>query len=216
MPQTPTRPEPVSDSAPADPAIRDASRAPHALAILLIVGGCLGLLAAFSLTMDDIALLKSANTSLSCNVNAFVQCGKNIQSWQGRVFGFPNPVLGLMTYPAPIVVGAALLARARFAAWFWWLFDAGLLFAIAFVFWLAFQSIFALQTLCPWCALVYVVTIPMFVAVTVRNLRAGLAGRALRRIGDVLGPWVPLLSILGYVIIFGSAQLHLNILATFF
>ncbi|KHK98271.1 membrane protein [Microbacterium mangrovi] len=186
------------------------------LAIVLIVGGALGLLAAFQLTMDDINLLKHPEIALTCNVNSIVQCGKNINSWQGSVFGFPNPILGLMTYPAPIVVGAALLARARFAAWFWWTFNAGMLFAIAFVFWLAFESIFDIGTLCPWCSLVYFVTIPMFLGVTVRNLRAGIGGRALKRVGDVLAPWIVLLAVLGYLIIFGAAQLHLNVLGTFF
>lgn len=187
-----------------------------ALAVLLIVGGALGLLASFSLTIDDIALLKDSSAALSCNINSAVQCGKNIQSWQGSVFGFSNPLLGLMMFPAPIVVGAALLARARFGAWFWWLFDAGMAFGIVFVYWLAFQSIFDLRTLCPWCVLVYVVVIPMWVAVTVRNLAAGLAGASLQRLGQALRSWVPLITIVGYVVIFGAAQLNLNILGTLF
>lgn len=203
-----------SDSTPA--AASAALKTHTTLAIVLIVGGALGLLASFNLTMDDINLLKNPADALACNVNSIVQCGKNINSWQGSIFGFPNPVLGLMTYPAPIVVGAALLARARFAAWFWWVFNAGLLFAIGFVFWLAFQSIFAIGTLCPWCSLVYFVTIPMFLAVTIRNMRAGIGGRALRRVGDALAPWVVLLAVVGYLIIFGAAQLHLNVLGTFF
>jgi hypothetical protein len=121
-----------------------------------------------------------------------------------------------MMFPAPVVVGFGLLARARFAGWFWWVFNAGLLFAIGFVFWLAFQSIYVIGTLCPWCSLVYLVTIPMFLGVTVRNLRAGLAGPALTRVGDAISGWVPLIAILGYVIIFGAAQLQLNILASLF
>ncbi|GAA5208545.1 vitamin K epoxide reductase family protein [Microbacterium kyungheense] len=198
------------------PAERPEARTHYALALVLIVGGLLGLLASFALTMDDINLLKNPETALTCNVNAVVNCGKNIESWQGSVFGFPNPILGLMMFPAPVVVGFALLARARFAGWFWWIFNAGLLFAISFVYWLAFQSIFDIGTLCPWCSLVYLVTIPMFLAVTVRNLRAGLAGRALQKVGDAIAGWVPLIAIAGYVIIFGAAQLHLNILATLF
>ncbi|MDQ1128689.1 vitamin K epoxide reductase family protein [Microbacterium sp. SORGH_AS_0888] len=193
--------------------------APHrspALAILLIVGGLLGLLASFSLTMDDIALLQDPNAGLSCNVNAYLQCGKNIGSWQGSVFGFPNPILGLMTFPAPVAVGVALLARARFSAWFWWLFNAGLTFAICFVFWLAFESIFDIRTLCPWCALVYLVVIPMWTGTTVRNLAAGLAGPALARVGRALVWWVPLISLAGYIVIFGAAQLNLDILGTLF
>jgi len=198
------------------PVERPEARLPYALAIVLIVGGLLGLLASFALTMDDINLLKNPDAALTCNLNAVVNCGKNIESWQGSVFGFPNPILGLMMFPAPVVVGFALLARARFAGWFWWIFNAGLLFAISFVYWLAFQSIFDIGTLCPWCSLVYLVTIPMFLAVTVRNLRAGLAGEALKRFGDAIAGWVPLIVIVGYVIIFGAAQLQLNILATLF
>lgn len=198
------------------PVERPEARLPYALAIVLIVGGLLGLLASFALTMDDINLLKNPDAALTCNLNGVVNCGKNIESWQGSVFGFPNPILGLMMFPAPVVVGFALLAGARFAAWFWWIFNAGLLFAISLVYWLAFQSIFDIGTLCPWCSLVYLVTIPMFLAVTVRNLRAGLAGDALKRFGDTIAGWVPLIVIVGYVIIFGAAQLQLNILGTLF
>jgi len=198
------------------PAERPEARTHYALAIVLIAGGLLGLLASFALTMDDINLLKNPDSALTCNLNAVVNCGKNIESWQGSIFGFPNPILGLMMFPAPVVVGFALVAGARFAAWFWWVFNAGLLFAISFVYWLAFQSIFDIGTLCPWCSLVYLVTIPMFLAVTVRNLRAGLAGSTLRKVGDAISGWVPLIVIAGYVIIFGAAQLQLNILATLF
>jgi uncharacterized membrane protein len=205
-----------TESEPTPPAASASLQTHTLLAIVLIVGGALGLLASFQLTMDDIMLLKTPEAALTCNVNSIVQCGKNIDSWQGRLFGFPNPILGLMTYPAPIVVGVALLARARFAAWFWWVFNAGLLFAISFVFWLAFQSIFSIGTLCPWCSLVYLVTIPMFLAVTIRNMRAGIGGRGLRRVGDALAPWVVLLAVVGYLIIFGAAQLRLNVLGTFF
>lgn len=193
-----------------------ATRPKYVLAVLLIVGGLLGLLAALNLTLDDIKLLKDPNAALSCSINTYLQCGKNIQSWQGSVFGFPNPLLGLMMFPAPVFVGVSLLAGARFPAWFRWTFNAGLTFGIGFVFWLAFQSIFDIHTLCPWCALVYVAVIPMWVAVTVDNLRDGLAGRALQRVGRALAPWIVLITIAGYLIIFGAAQLRLNILGTLF
>ncbi|MFT4212768.1 MAG: vitamin K epoxide reductase family protein [Microbacterium sp.] len=192
------------------------TRPPIALASLLVVGGLLGLLAAFSLTMDEILLLKDPDAGLTCNVNTYLQCGANIQSPQGSVFGFPNPLLGLMCFPAPVAVGVALLARARFSAWFWWLFDAGMTFAIVFVFWLAFQSIFVIGTLCPWCALVYLVVVPMWTAVTVRNLGAGLAGATLQRVGQALAWWVPLISLGGLLVIFGAAQAHLDILGSLF
>ena len=103
-----------------------------------------------------------------------MQCAKNLESWQGSVFGFPNPILGLTGWVAPIVVGVAILAGARFARWFWWLFELGLAFAFVFVIWLIGQSIFVLGTLCPWCMVTWVVTIPTFYAVTLHLLRTGI------------------------------------------
>ena len=66
----------------------------------------------------------------------------------------------------PIVVGVAILAGARFARWFWWLFELGMTFAFVFVIWLIGQSIFVLGTLCPWCMVTWVVTIPTYYVVT--------------------------------------------------
>lgn len=186
-------------------------------AVLLIVGGAAGLVASFSLTMDKLALAVDPNAALTCSVNDTVQCARNIVSWQGSVFGFPNPILGLMMFPAPVIVGATLLAGARLRAWYWWTFTAGMWFAAGFVYWLAFESIFSLHTLCPWCALVYLVTIPMWVSTTWALLRSGSAGAAAKRFADRSGNFPPiLLAVLGLLLIFGIAQLQLGILQSFF
>ncbi len=190
---------------------------PHlALAILLIVGGVLGLLAAFSLTKDDFTLLQNPDAQLGCSISAAVQCGKNIMSPQGSVFGFLNPLLGLMMFPAPIIVGVALLGRVRFPNWFWLVFNLGHWFAIIFIGWLSQQSIFAIGTICPWCFLVYLVVIPMFLAVTLHNMARGRYGRWFVGVGSALVGWVPLLSLALYIVIALEAQLHLDILSQLF
>ncbi|GAA4388136.1 vitamin K epoxide reductase family protein [Tsukamurella soli] len=185
-----------------------------ALAVLLVVGGALGLIAAFALTQDDITLLGNPTAHLGCMVSQRLQCGKNILSWQGRVFGFPNPLLGLMMFPAPIVVGMGLLGRVRFPAWFWLVFNAGMWFAIGFIAWLAYESIFSIGTLCPWCSLVYAVVIPMWLAVTVHNMVAGRFGAGLQGIGDLVRPWLLLITALLYVVILLLAQVKLNIVGS--
>jgi uncharacterized membrane protein len=189
-------------------------RRPTALAILLIVGGLLGLLAAFSLTLDKIALLQDPSFVPSCNISPLVTCGKNLGSAQGSAFGFPNPLLGLMGFPAPIAVGAGLLAGARFSRWFWLLFNAGMLGALGFVIWLISVSIFQLGTLCPWCMLVWSVVIPMTFAVTFYNVSTGNlpVGAPLRRVGSFLYGWTPLLSLLAYVAVAVIAQVRLDVL----
>lgn len=182
----------------------------------LVIAGVVGWWAAFSLTMERLHLLENPGSSASCDFNILVQCGANLESWQGSVFGFPNPILGLTGWVAPVVVGFAILAGARFARWFWWLFAAGMTFAFGFVVWLISQSIFVIGTLCPWCMVTWAVTIPSFYAVILHLLRSGLAPAPapLRRTADTLMGWMPLLAVASYAIIAIIAQLRLDVIAT--
>ena len=189
-------------------------RRPLPLAIVLIVTGAIGWYAAFALTLDKLAVLENPQADLDCNFSVLVQCGVNLGSWQGSLLGFPNPLLGLGGFVAPIAVGVALLAGASFARWFWITFNVGVLGAFAFCLWLAYQSIFNLGTLCPWCMLVWSVTIPMFWALTLANARAGRLGAGLQPLGARLFGWVPVITILGYLIIAIVAQVRLDVLST--
>jgi len=191
-------------------------RRPVVVAVWLIFAGVVGWWAAFSLTMDKFQQLANPSASASCDFSVLVQCSANLSSPQGSVFGFPNPIIGLAAWIAPIVVGAALLAGARFARWFWALFWLGFAFAITFVIWLISQSIFVLSTLCPWCMVTWAVVIPSFFLVTLHVLREGvLPGERVRTVTDRLMVWVPLMALAAYVVIAVIAQLRLNVLAQF-
>ena len=191
---------------------------PKALAVWLIIAGVIGWWAAFSLTMERVHLLANPDAILGCDISPLVQCGKNLASWQGSLFGFPNPILGLTGWMAPIVVGVAILAGARFARWFWWLFEVGVTLALVFVIWLIGQSIFVLGTLCPWCMVTWAVTIPTFYAVTLHILRTGIlpAPAVIRSGADRLMGWVPLLAVISYAIVAVLAQLRLDVLGALF
>ena len=94
----------------------------------------------------------------------------------------------------------------------WLAFAAGITFAFGFVLWLIGQSIYILGTLCQWCMVTWLVTIPTFYAVWVHLLRAGAISDSarVRAVGAKLGPWVPLLAILTYAIVLLLAQLRLD------
>ncbi|HOW01868.1 MAG TPA: vitamin K epoxide reductase family protein [Rhodoglobus sp.] len=188
-------------------------RRPLSLAIVLIVTGAVGWYAALALTLDKLAVLANPEADLDCNFSVIVQCGKNLGSWQGAILGFPNPIIGLGGFVAPIAVGVALLAGATFARWFWIAFNVGVAGAFAFCLWLAYQSIFNLGTLCPWCMLVWSMVIPMFWALTLFNAREGRFGSGLVRLGDRLYGWVPVITLAGYLIIAIVAQLRLDLLS---
>ncbi len=184
------------------------------LALVLVATGAIGWYAAFALLLDKLAVLVNPETDLDCNLSVIVQCGKNLGSWQGEILGFPNPILGVAGFVAPIAVGVALLAGAGFARWFWIALNAGVLGAFGLCLWLAFQSIFALSTLCPWCMVVWSATIPMFWTLTLFNARAGIFGERMTRVGAALYGWVPAITVAGYLIIAIVAQLRLDVLAT--
>jgi uncharacterized membrane protein len=188
-------------------------RRPFAFAIFLIVAGALGWYAAFALTIDKFILLENPEADLDCNFSLLVQCGENLSSWQGAVFGFPNPLLGLGGFVAPIAVGVGLLAGARFDRWFWALFNVGVVGALGFVIWLISQSLYDLRTLCPWCMLVWSVTIPLFWVLTSRNLAEGVFGAKLVGVGRVLRSWVIPVIIVSYAVVVLLAQLQLDILS---
>lgn len=183
---------------------------PTGFAIWLILAGLVGWWAAFQLTLEKFELLENPDASLSCDFSVVLQCGANLSSWQGSVFGFPNPILGLSGWIAPIVVGGALLAGARFPRWFWALFALGTAGAFALVCWFMTQSIYDLHTLCPWCMVTWSVTIPTFYATAVHLLRSGVLSDSpkARAMGRKLMAWVPLAAIVSYAVIILLAQLE--------
>jgi uncharacterized membrane protein len=181
---------------------------PVVYAVWLIIASVFGWWAAFQLTVEKFALLENPDTTLNCDVSVFVQCGTNLQSWQGSVFGFPNPIIGLTGWMAPLVVGVAILAGARFPRGVWARSGLGLAWAFGFICWLIGQSFFDLHTLCPWCALTYVVVIPTFYSTVLQLFQNGTfrVSESARERAQRLGAWVPLASIVSFALIIVLAQ----------
>lgn len=162
----------ATDRAVAGPRTVGGSRA---FALLLVITGAAGLLAAWVITIDKQKILEgklSGKTfTPSCSINPIISCGSVMESKQAAVFGFPNPMLGLVCYGIVICVGMSLLARATFPRWYWLTFNFGTLFGVCFVTWLQFESLYQINALCLWCSLAWVATLTMFWYVTSFNIR---------------------------------------------
>ena len=187
----------MSDSRPAHIA------APVWLGVLLIVTGLAGLLGAFSLSVERIELLLNPHESLGCDLNPFLSCSGAMESAQGSVFGFPNPFLGLMAFPAPIIMGALTLGRVAMPRWVWTVFSIGVLGGLVLVLWLAQQSIFVLGFVCPWCFLVWMAMYAMAFPLWTWALGAGAlpAATGLRRTAARFSAWGWVLSLALAVIV---------------
>ena len=192
--------------------IAKAAPRPYAYAITLVIAGIVGWIAAFALTVEKFALLINPTDALTCDISPLVQCSRNLDSAQGSLLGFPNPILGLGGWVAVIVVGFALLAGARFDRWFRILFNVGIAAALALVIFLIITSIYFLGTLCPWCMVTWIATIPTFWLVTISNLRDGtipVPARA-RDFFEGAYSWVPAISLVCFIIIAALAQVRLD------
>lgn len=191
------------------------TRRPLARGIFLMIAGLIGWIAAFALTVEKFHLLQDADATLSCDFSILVQCRANLDSWQGSLFGFPNPILGLTGWMAVIVVGAALLAGARMDRWFRLLFALGVTGAMALVIFLITTSVFVLGTLCPWCMVTWAVTIPTFWVVVLDVLRDGTVPlpAGARRVFGALAGWVPALTVISYLVVALLAQLRLDVIS---
>lgn len=138
---------------------------------ILLIGGIIGTLSAAILTYEKIDLLKHPAKQLACDINPVVACGSVINTHQASAFGFPNPFLGLIGFSVVATTGAVLLAGAKIKRWYWLSLQAGVTFAVLFTIWLQYQSIYVIGALCPFCMIVWAVTIPIFFYTLMYNLR---------------------------------------------
>jgi uncharacterized membrane protein len=143
----------------------------RSLAWLYVIAGTIGFLAAFTLLVEKIALLEDPTYVPSCSINPILSCGSVMRTDQAEVFGFPNPIIGVAGFAIVATVGMAMLAGASFRRWFHWGLQAGVTFGVVFVHWLIFQTLYRIDALCPYCMVVWVVTIPLFWYTTRHNIQ---------------------------------------------
>ncbi|MFT4232363.1 MAG: vitamin K epoxide reductase family protein [Leucobacter sp.] len=194
-----------------------ATARPVAFAVFTVIAGAIGWFASFELLTEYIHRLKDPDYVPSCNVSVLVSCTDNMGSWQGNILGFSNTVIGVTAFTAPIVVGAALLAGARFSRWFWQLYQLGLLGGVSLVFWLVYQSVFSLGRLCPWCMVVWTVTIPLWWFSLFRPYASGevAVSERTRSVFKQLLSWAWVVVLICYLLIAFVAQVQLDWLGEF-
>ena len=126
---------------------------------LLIVCGFIGIVACWELISSQIDLLRNSDAQLVCDVSPLVSCGDSLNVWQGNLLGVPNSFIGAIAFGALAAIGAVLLSGARLPRWMWWGLSAGSLGGIAFVIWFLTVSIVTFGKLCPFCMVIWSVTI---------------------------------------------------------
>ncbi|MFE5410640.1 vitamin K epoxide reductase family protein [Microbacterium sp. NPDC056569] len=208
-------PAPVASASPgAAASARPTARPPVALAAFWIVAGLAGWVVSFLLYLEYIGQLAGTAPLISCQVSPIVTCGPNLLSPGGNLLGFSNSILGVVLFLGPIYAGvSALAAPDGLRRWYWRVYSVFVLGAMVFVHVLAWRSVFEYGSLCPWCMIVWLVTIPLFWFTLGWTLRDGVWGR-MPRLGAALLTWAPLITVLDYAVIAITAQVRLDVLGS--
>lgn len=160
-----------------------AIEASRGLAWFMIVAGATGWIASFLLTLERFHVAADPNATLSCDVATFISCKSVMLSPEAKLFGFPNPLIGLAAFMAPFFIGFAILAGAKFAAWFWRVFFVGHVLAYVFVTWLFFSAVFDIGALCPYCMVAWAASIPLFWQLLAHGTREGYLPVPIKSVG---------------------------------
>jgi uncharacterized membrane protein len=137
----------------------------RASALWIIIAGALGLASAFTLTVEKIEMLTDPQFVPSCNFNPVLSCGSIMATSQASVFGFPNPLIGIAAFTVVVTSGILAWSGVRLPRWYWVGLTIGTALGVVFIHWLIFESLYRIGALCPYCMVVWSVTIPLLVVV---------------------------------------------------
>lgn len=182
----------------------------NTLPYILMASGLIGITASFVLTYDKISLLVDASYEPSCNINPVLSCGSIMQTEQASLLGMPNTLFGLIAYSMLFTFGVLLASGAVVKKWVWALAQMAATIGVIFMHYLFFQGVYRINAICPWCFIVWMITIPTFWYITLYNLREGniplpkqllaLSNFAQKHHADILIVW--------YLIIIGMLIQH--------
>lgn len=117
----------------------------------MILGGAIGIVAAFIQTLEKIALLKDKDAELACNLNSVFSCTNVLDAPQSSLFGFPNSIMCLVLFTIFFSIGLAGLANSALHRQLRLSIQGLALFTLGFALWFLWQSTYTIGALCLYC-----------------------------------------------------------------
>ncbi|MET8779432.1 vitamin K epoxide reductase family protein [Nocardia sp. NPDC004654] len=145
---------------------------------VVLVAGLIGWLASVTLTIERFRLFTDPGYTPSCSINPILSCGSVMQTQQAAVFGFPNPIAGVVGFSVVVTLGVLAVAGVRLPRWIWIGLWLGAATGVGFVCWFIFQTLYRIGALCPYCMVVWATLPPLLVVITdqLRGRSHGLVG----------------------------------------
>lgn len=180
------------------------------LPYILIFVAIIGCAASLILTHEKIRVIQDSSYIPSCNINPIFSCGSVMKTEQADLMGMPNTIIGLMAFSMLFAFGLLLLSGAKFKRWVWIGAQIAALFGVIFMHYLFFQGVYVINAICPWCFVVWIITIPVFWYITVYNLKEKhlILPQRLKTLSEFIQRHHADILILWYMIIFGILLEH--------
>lgn len=174
----PAEPNPTSLVNPENPADSEtpdarATRPSIPTLVLLIVLAVIAMAASAELVLSEIQTLKQPTAHLGCDLNPLIGCSASLTTWQAHLlFGIPNALVGVGLFAGLAGVFLAWFG-GKVPRWLVMLIEAGLTAALALIVFFLHQSIFEFTKLCPFCFIVWMCTIVLWVQLGAALMRLG-------------------------------------------
>lgn len=180
---------------------------PRTFGFVLLATGLAGWISSAVLVLERLSLYENPGLGTSCDINPWISCGKVMGTWQAELFGFPNPLIGIVAFSVVLATAMMVLSGAAPARWYWMGLQIGVGLGTVFVMWLWSQALFEIYILCPYCMIVWAAMIPLFILLTARNLVHGVIPAPSSVTGFVAN-WAGTLVVTTYVLVAGSVFLR--------
>jgi len=179
----------------------------RALPYIFIIAGVVGLIASSVLTYDKIQVLKNPGYDPACNINPIFSCGSVMEKEQASLLGVPNTLFGLVAFTALITLGLLLASGAKIQKRLWQLVQISATGGVVFMHYLFFQAVYRINAICPWCFVVWMITIPIFWYTTLYVLREGHI-KVSKKLDSFLQDNHASILLIWYAVIFGILLEH--------
>lgn len=137
----------------------------------VLIAGVVGLTASATLLIEKIEMLQNPAYIPSCSINPVLSCGSVMVRPEASAFGFPNPLIGVVSFTLVVVTGVLTVARVGLPRWYWLGLTVGAGLGVVFTHWLIYESLYEIGALCPYCMVVWSVIVPLFAVVAPIALR---------------------------------------------
>jgi uncharacterized membrane protein len=137
----------------------------------VLIAGVVGLTASATLLIEKIEMLQDPGYVPTCSINPVLSCGSVMVRPEASAFGFPNPLIGVVSFTLVVVTGVLAVARVGLPRWYWLGLTVGAGLGVVFTHWLIFESLYKIGALCPYCMVVWSVIVPLFAVVAPIALR---------------------------------------------